>query len=121
MLRLISAGLNTENFFAIANHKLTIVEADAEYTKPFTTDTVMLGPGQTLNVLVSADQSVGKYSMAVAPYKSGRIVNYQNVSAIAYFNYTGAASNSLCAPAKLPKLDDKLAVKTVMDGLRRCT
>ncbi|KAL5062442.1 hypothetical protein RYX36_024179 [Vicia faba] len=77
LLRLINAGLNTENFFAIANHKLKIVEADGEYTKPFTTDTVMLGPGQTLNVLVSADQ-----------------------------------------PAKLPKLDDKLAVKTVMDGLR---
>ncbi|KAJ1378689.1 Multicopper oxidase, type 1 [Sesbania bispinosa] len=118
LLRLINAGLNTENFFAIANHKLTIVEADAEYTKPFTTDTVMLGPGQTLNVLVSADQPVGKYSMAVAPYKSGRVVKYQNVSAIARFNYIGAASNSLYLPAKLPKLDDSLAVKTVMDGLR---
>ncbi|KAL1329249.1 hypothetical protein HN51_046376 [Arachis hypogaea] len=118
LLRLINAGLNTENFFAIANHKLTIVEADAEYTKPFTTDTVMLGPGQTLNVLVTADQPVGKYSMAVAPYKSGRIVHYQNVSAIACFNYLGAASDSLYLPAKLPKLDDKLAVKTVMDGLR---
>lgn len=118
LLRLINAGLNTENFFAIANHKLKIVEADAEYTKPFMTDTVMIGPGQTLNVLVSADQPVGKYSMAVAPYKSGRIVKYQNVSAIACFNYIGAASDSLYLPAILPKLDDKLAVKTVMDGLR---
>lgn len=118
LLRLINAGLNTESFFAIANHNLTIVEADAEYTKPFTTDTVMLGPGQTLNVLVSADQPVGKYSMAVAPYKSGKIVRYQNVSAIACFNYIGAASDGLYLPAKLPKLDDELAVKTVMDGLR---
>ncbi|XP_020227509.1 laccase-6 [Cajanus cajan] len=118
LLRLINAGLNTENFFAIADHKLTIVEADAEYTKPFTTDTVMIGPGQTLNVLVSADKPVGKYSMAAAPYKSGRFVLYQNVSAIAFFNYIGAPSNSLYTPAKLPKLDDKLVVKTVMDGLR---
>lgn len=118
LLRLINAGLNTENFFSIAKHKLTIIEADAEYTKPFTTDTVMLGPGQTLNVLVSANQSVGKYSMAVAPYKSGKIVNYQNISAIASFNYMGAAPDSLYVAAKLPKLDDKLAVKTVMDGLR---
>ncbi|MED6168941.1 hypothetical protein PIB30_016424 [Stylosanthes scabra] len=116
LLRLINAGLNTENFLAIANHKLTIVEADAEYTKPFTTDTVMLGPGQTLNVLVTADQPVGKYSMAVAPYKSGRIVHYQNISAIACFNYLGAASESLYLPAKLPKLDDKLAVKTNKKG-----
>ncbi|XP_004510652.1 laccase-6 isoform X2 [Cicer arietinum] len=118
LLRLINAGLNTENFFAIANHNVTIVEADGEYTKPFATDMVMLGPGQTLNVLVSADQPVGKYSMVVAPYKSGRIVKYQNVSAIAYFNYIGAASDSSYLPAKLPKLDDKLAVKRFMDGLR---
>ncbi|KAE9605754.1 hypothetical protein Lal_00024498 [Lupinus albus] len=118
LLRLINAGLNTENFFAIANHTLTIVEADAEYTKPFTTDTVMLGPGQTLNVLILADQPVEKYSMVVAPYKSGRFIQYQNVSAIAYFNYIGAAPDNLYIPAKLPELDDKLAVKTVMDGLR---
>ncbi|KAI4355261.1 hypothetical protein L6164_004051 [Bauhinia variegata] len=118
LLRLINAGLNTENFFAIANHNLTIVEADAEYTKPFTTTVVMLGPGQSLNILVTADQPVGKYSMAVAPYKNGRIVNYQNTSAIAYFHYIGAAEYSLYLPAKLPKLDDGLAVKTVMDGLR---
>ncbi|CAL0318038.1 unnamed protein product [Lupinus luteus] len=118
LLRLINAGLNTENFFAIANHTLTIVEADAEYTKPFTTDTVMLGPGQTLNVLISADQPVGKYSMVAAPYKSGRFIQYQNISAIAYFNYIGAAPDSQYLPAKLPEPDDKLAVKTVMDGLR---
>ncbi|KHN06323.1 Laccase-6 [Glycine soja] len=118
LLRLINAGLNTENFFSIAYHNLTIVEADAEYTKPFTTDTVMIGPGQTLNVLLSADQPIGKYSMAITPYKSGRFVKYQNISAIAYFNYIGTSSDSLPLPAKLPKLDDKLAVKTVMDGLR---
>ncbi|RZC01523.1 Laccase-6 isoform D [Glycine soja] len=118
LLRLINAGLNTENFFAIANHNLTIVEADAEYTKPFTTNTVMIGPGQTLNVLVSANQPVGKYSMGVAPYESGRMIIYQNVSAIAYFNYIGTPADSLSLPAKLPKLDDELAVKTVMDGLR---
>ena len=118
LLRLINAGLNTENFFAIANHKLMIVEADAEYTKPFTTKTVMLGPGQTMNVLVTADQPVGKYSMTIAPYKNARIVKYQNISAVAYFQYVGAASNSFYLPAKLPKLDDNIAVKTVMDGLR---
>ncbi|KAI4328936.1 hypothetical protein L6164_021249 [Bauhinia variegata] len=117
LLRLINAGLNTENFFTIANHKLTVVEADAEYTKPFVTNVVMLGPGQTLNVLVTADQPVGKYSMAVAPYKNAKIVIYQNILAIAYFQYKGAAAYSLL-PAKLPKLEDNHAVKTVMDGMR---
>ncbi|BFG22203.1 hypothetical protein CerSpe_084770 [Prunus speciosa] len=118
LLRLIHAGLNMENFFAIANHKLTIVEADAEYTKPFTTDRVMLGPGQTMSVLVTADQSPGKYSMAMGPYMSAKGVKFQNISSIAYFQYSGAVPNSLSLPAKLPCFNDNLAVKTVMDGLR---
>lgn len=118
MLRLIHAGLNVESFFAIANHKLTIVEADAEYTKPFTTDRVMLGPGQTMIVLVTADQPLGKYSMAMGPYMSAKGVKFQNISSIAYFQYLGAVPNSFSLPAKLPSFNDNLAVMTVMDGLR---
>ncbi|KAK6260525.1 hypothetical protein SCA6_014999 [Theobroma cacao] len=118
LLRLINAGLNMENFFAIANHKLTIVEADAEYTKPFTTDRVMLGPGQTMNVLVTANQPIGKYSMAIGPYMSAQNVAFQNISAVAYFQYLGAVPNSISLPAKLPSFNDNLAVQTVMDGLR---
>ncbi|KAK5783623.1 hypothetical protein PVK06_038134 [Gossypium arboreum] len=118
LLRLINAGLNMENFFAIAYHNLTVVEVDAEYTKSFTTDSVMLGPGQTMNVLVTADQPIGKYSMAMGPYMSAQNVSFQNISAIAYFQYLGAAPNCLSLPAKLPRFNDSLAVMTVMDGLR---
>lgn len=119
LLRLINAGLNFEHFFSIANHKLTIVEADAEYTKPFMTDRVMLGPGQTLNVLVTADQPITKYSMAMGPYQSGQNVPFQNITAVAYFQYQGSSPNSLSMPAtRLPRFNDNLAVKTVMDGLR---
>ncbi|KAK7835088.1 laccase-6 [Quercus suber] len=118
LLRLINAGLNSENFFAIANHKLTIVEADAEYTKPFTTERVMLGPGQTINVLVTANQPIGKYSMAMGPYSSAKGAAFQNISAIAHFQYIGAVTNSVSLPAQLPSFSDNLAVKTVMDGLK---
>lgn len=121
MLRLVHAGLNVESFFAIANHNLTIVEADAEYTKPFTTDRVMLGPGQTMVVLVTADQPLGKYSMAMGPYMSAKGVKFQNISSIAYFQYLGDVPNSFSLPAKLPSFNDNLAVKTVMDGLRSLT
>ncbi|KAF5757026.1 putative laccase [Helianthus annuus] len=119
MLRLIGALLNMESFFSIANHKLTIVEADGEYTKPFTTDRVMLGPGQTLNVLVTADQKIGRYSMAMGPYMSAQNASFQNITSIAYFKYIGATPNSLAIPASLlPRFNDNLAVKTVMDGLK---
>ncbi|XP_051143884.1 laccase-6 isoform X2 [Andrographis paniculata] len=118
LLRLINAGMNTENFFAIASHKLTIVEADAEYTKPYTTDQVMLGPGQTLNVLVTANQPIARYSMSLGPYMSAQNVPFQNITSIAYFHYLGATPNSLSLPASLPTFNDNFAVKTVMDGLR---
>ncbi|PIN23656.1 Multicopper oxidase [Handroanthus impetiginosus] len=56
LLRIINAALNDELFFAIANHTLTVVEIDAVYTKPFTTSAIMIAPGQTTNVLLTADQ-----------------------------------------------------------------
>ncbi|KAE9460237.1 hypothetical protein C3L33_07853, partial [Rhododendron williamsianum] len=118
LLRLINAGLNMENFFAIANHKLTIVEADAEYTKPFSTDRVMLGPGQTVNVLVTANQPIGRYSMGMGPYMSAQNVPFQSIKSVAYFQYLGAMPYSLALPAPLPSFNDNLAVKTVMDGLK---
>ncbi|KAI3695642.1 hypothetical protein L1987_78641 [Smallanthus sonchifolius] len=52
LLRLINAALNDELFFSIANHTLTVVEADAIYIKPFNTETLILAPGQTTNVLL---------------------------------------------------------------------
>lgn len=121
-----------ENFFAIGNHNLTIVEADGEYTKPVTTDHVMLGPGQTLNVLITANQPIGRYSMTMGPYMSARNVSFQNITSIAYFQYSGAAAknkkkkkkgkanlnDTLPLPAPLPKFNDNLAAKTIMDGLK---
>ncbi|KAL8483732.1 hypothetical protein ACS0TY_026421 [Phlomoides rotata] len=91
------------------------VEVDAEYTKPFTMDRVMLGPGQTINVLVTANQRIGRYSMVVDPYMSAMNVPFQNITSVAYFQYLGATPNSLSLPAALPSFNDNLAV---MDGLR---
>ncbi|CAM6123311.1 unnamed protein product [Calypogeia fissa] len=64
LLRVINAALNTELFFAIANHSLTVVEIDSNYVKPFTVDKgIVITPGQTVNVLVTANQSPGTYYM----------------------------------------------------------
>ncbi|KAG2284906.1 hypothetical protein Bca52824_044510 [Brassica carinata] len=118
LLRLINAGINMESFFTIANHRLTIVEVDGEYTKPFTTERVMLVPGQTMNVLLTADQATGRYSIAMGPYESAKNVKFQHTSATANLRYFGALPNSVASPAKLPLFNDNIAVKTVMDGLR---
>uniref|UniRef100_J3L5R3 laccase n=1 Tax=Oryza brachyantha TaxID=4533 RepID=J3L5R3_ORYBR len=70
LLRLINSALNDELFFGIANHTLTVVEADANYVKPFTTKTLVISPGQTMNVLLTTAPNPGSlaYAMAIAPY-----------------------------------------------------
>lgn len=44
LLQIINAALNDELFFAIACHKMTVVEIDAIYTKPFTTNSILIAP-----------------------------------------------------------------------------
>lgn len=74
LLRLINAALNEELFFSIANHSLTVVEADASYIKPFDTDTLLIAPGQTTNVLLKTKPYFpnATFLMAARPYFSGR-------------------------------------------------
>ncbi|KAL1804662.1 hypothetical protein ACET3Z_027730 [Daucus carota] len=93
MLRIINAALNEELFFKIAGHKLTVVEVDATYVKPFKTDTIVIAPGQTTNVLVTADKSSGKYLMAASPFMDSPIA-VDNVTATATLHYSGTLSSS---------------------------
>lgn len=60
LLRLINAALNSDFYFAIANHNVTVVAADGDYVKEFTTSEVLLSPGQTTDVLVTANQPKGE-------------------------------------------------------------
>ena len=60
LLQLINAALNNNHFFQIANHTMTVVATDGEYVKPFNTTRVVLSPGQSLDVLVTANQPTGK-------------------------------------------------------------
>ncbi|KAF8673544.1 hypothetical protein HU200_048627 [Digitaria exilis] len=55
LLRFINAVLTSEHYLKIAGHKLTVVAADANYVNPYTTDTVAIAPGQTLDALLVAD------------------------------------------------------------------
>uniref|UniRef100_A0A6N2KJ28 laccase n=1 Tax=Salix viminalis TaxID=40686 RepID=A0A6N2KJ28_SALVM len=93
MLRLINAALNEELFFKIAGHKLTVVEVDAIYVKPFKTDTVLIAPGQTTNVLVTAQKNPGKYLIAASPFMDAPIA-VDNMTATATLHYSGALANS---------------------------
>ncbi|CAM8883479.1 unnamed protein product [Rhodiola kirilowii] len=86
LLRIINAALNQELFFAVANHKLTVVGADANYMKPFATNIIELGPGETTDVLLTPDQPSGSYYMAAQAYNTGQ-VPFDNTTTTAILEY----------------------------------
>ncbi|KAG5533559.1 hypothetical protein RHGRI_027671 [Rhododendron griersonianum] len=90
LLRVINAGLNQQLFFTVANHKLTVVGADASYLKPFTTDTIMLGPGQTTDVIITADQLPARYYIAAHAYASAQGAPFDNTTTTAVLEYKTA-------------------------------
>ncbi|KAG8073867.1 hypothetical protein GUJ93_ZPchr0006g42848 [Zizania palustris] len=63
LLRIINAAMNAELFVSLAGHKMTVVAADAMYTKPFETTVVLVGPGQTTDVLVTANARTKHFSV----------------------------------------------------------
>ncbi|XP_040992130.1 laccase-4-like isoform X2 [Juglans microcarpa x Juglans regia] len=93
MLRIVNAALNEELFFKIAGHKLTVVEVDAVYTKPFKTDTILIAPGQTTNALLTADLRSGKYMVAASPFMDAPIA-VDNATATAILHYSGTVASS---------------------------
>ncbi|WRX32562.1 Multicopper oxidase [Theobroma cacao] len=74
LLRLINAALNNELFFSVANHTLTVVDFDAIYVKPFETETLLITPGQTTNVLLKTKPSYpsATFFMTARPYVTGQ-------------------------------------------------
>ncbi|KAG5550380.1 hypothetical protein RHGRI_015365 [Rhododendron griersonianum] len=70
LLRIINVALYSELFFTIANHTMTVVAVDACYTNPMVTDVVVISPGQTIDVLLTADQPLASYYMAAHCYDS---------------------------------------------------
>jgi laccase len=60
LLRLTNAALLNDHFFKVANHTLTVVRADGNDLQPFETDVVVITPGQTTDVLLTANQPKGE-------------------------------------------------------------
>ncbi|MCI00521.1 laccase-4-like, partial [Trifolium medium] len=103
LLRIINAALNDELFFKIADHKLTVVEADASYLKPFEIDTIFLSPGQTTNVLLTANKHIGKYLIATTPFMDAPI-GFDNLSSIATLRYKGTPPYTKTILTNIPPL-----------------
>ncbi|KAJ0513101.1 putative laccase [Helianthus annuus] len=117
MLRIINAALNEELFFKIAGHKLTVVEVDATYVKPFTTDTIVIAPGQTTNAIITATKSSGMFMMAASPFMDSPIA-VDNKTATATLHYTGTLSTTSTTLTIPPPQNSTATANNFIDSLR---
>ncbi|XP_041000470.1 laccase-4-like [Juglans microcarpa x Juglans regia] len=117
LLRIINAAVNDELFFKIAGHSLTIVEVDASYTKPFQTDTIFISPGQTTNALLTANQAIGKYLIAVTPFMDAP-VGFDNLTNYATLRYKGTPANPPTILTTVPPQNATPLTHAFMDSLR---
>ncbi|PIA36905.1 hypothetical protein AQUCO_03200101v1, partial [Aquilegia coerulea] len=90
LLRVINSAMNQQLFFAVANHNLTVVAADASYVKPFTTSAIILGLGETTDVLITTNQPTGRYYIAARAYASTEGVAFDNTTTTAILEYKSA-------------------------------
>ncbi|XP_076901056.1 laccase-7-like [Bidens hawaiensis] len=116
LLRIINAALNTQFFFKIASHNLTVVAVDAAYTNPFPTDVVVVGPGQTTDILVTANQVSGLYYMAAHPYASAAAVQFNQNTTTAILAYPNATQTTPTLP-NLPAFNDTPTAFTFSSNL----
>ncbi|KAF2306359.1 hypothetical protein GH714_017030 [Hevea brasiliensis] len=98
-------------------HQLTVVEVDATYIKPFKTDTVLIAPGQTTNVLVTADKNTGKYLVAASPFMDAPIA-VDNRTATATLHYSSTLSSSPTTLTNPPPKNATAVANKFVNSLR---
>ncbi|XP_031398796.1 putative laccase-9 isoform X3 [Punica granatum] len=107
LLRIVNAVNDDQLFFAIANHNLTIVGLDAAYIKPIATSYVMISPGQTMDVLLTANRPLGQYYMVSTQFLTESAYMNMDIGS-AIIEYTGDYnfSSSPIFPDRLPEAKD---------------
>ncbi|XP_059631470.1 laccase-2-like [Cornus florida] len=107
LLRLINAAVNSELFFAIGGHNFTVVGMDGNYLKPFSTSRVVISPGQTMNILLTADQTPSLYFVAAKQFVTVGDADIENAT-VAIMEYIGDYDppSSPVFPVSLPDKRD---------------
>ncbi|XP_020588518.1 laccase-22-like [Phalaenopsis equestris] len=118
LLRIVNAALNEDLFFKVAGHKLTVVEVDAVYTKPFIVDTVLITPGQTTNVLLTTDKSSGNYLVTASTFMDAMIIAVDNHTATATLQYKGTLATSPLSTVEVPQRNATPLATSFADSLR---
>ncbi|GJZ05882.1 laccase-12-like protein isoform X2 [Tanacetum coccineum] len=121
LIRVINAALNQQLFFGIANHKLTVVGADASYVKPFTTNVLMLGAGAPLDNTITT--AILEYKTTPYPAKGSSskpvmptLPAFDDTATATAFTTSFRSPNKVSVPTDI---DENLFI-TVGLGLNPC-
>ncbi|KAK9909993.1 hypothetical protein M0R45_033970 [Rubus argutus] len=87
-LRIINAAMNEEMFFAISGHSFRVVGLDGAYLTPLLTNYIMITPGQTMDILLTANQTAGSYYMGGSAFADSFANSYDKSTTRAFLNYT---------------------------------
>ncbi|GMI97494.1 laccase 14 [Hibiscus trionum] len=119
LLRIINAAMNEDKFFSIADHTLIVVAQDASYVQRFATDYIMISPGQTMDVLVHANQNIGQYYMVMRNFHDSAARSNNNITTgvFRYKNSVGGL-NSNASLVKLPLPNDTDATSSFVSRIR---
>ncbi|CAD5182804.1 unnamed protein product [Musa acuminata subsp. malaccensis] len=56
LLRVVNAAMSNGLFFSVASHTVVVVGSDGNYVKPLSSDYIMITPGETMDLLLEANQ-----------------------------------------------------------------
>lgn len=118
LLRMINAVMDEELFFAIEKHKLTVVGKDGCYLKPIKTDYIMIAPGQSMDILLEANQPPGHYFMAGRAYSSAFGAGFDNTTTTGLLIYRGSHNHHIKRPT-LPQLPPYNRTQAATDFTRQ--
>ncbi|XP_074292261.1 laccase-15-like [Silene latifolia] len=119
LLRIINSAMNIIMFFAVSNHCLTVVGTDGSYTKPLTSDYILISPGQTMDAILTANHNSGCYYMAARAYSTASAVPFDNTTTTAILQYNkGCNSHSSPKLPNLPYYNDTNAAYSFTSSLR---
>ncbi|CAI9266526.1 unnamed protein product [Lactuca saligna] len=120
MLRMVNAAMNNIMFVAIANHQLTVVGTDGAYTKPLKTNYVAISPGQTIDLLLEANQPRNRYYLEAKFYNSNPRSLFDNTTTTAIIEYINGNYNASATPFSplLPTFNDRNASANFTSSLR---
>lgn len=122
LVRVINAAMNADLFFGIANHNITVVGMDGSYVKPIINDFIVISPGQTMNLLLTANRSLGHYYAVARQYDTDQSFfngfDDTNATAVLMYNGNYTAPDVPLFPSNLPAYTDNNAAYKFIGRLR---